>query len=207
MGHWAQYDSAMGRRYVASEDRAGVLAWSRAFHLRHLGPAEGKRVLDLACGAGDDLGAYRAAGAEAIGMDGSAYMLSHARARANRLVRGDVSALPFQDASFDAVVSAFGIQYADDLAAAFAEARRILKPRGLLAATVSHPEDPRPEHAPDGRGRMMTIAALKRGVTITYPAHTLLDHRRALAGFSIVEAESYLDDGLPRALAIAALKR
>ena len=54
---------------------------------------------------------------------------------------------------------------------------------------------------------MMTIAALKRGVTITYPAHTLLDHRRALAGFRIVEVESYLDDGLPRALAIAALKR
>jgi SAM-dependent methyltransferase len=48
----------------------------------------------------------------------------------------DAQALPFPDASFDAVVCQFGVMFFPDKAAAFAEARRTLRPRGRFVFSV-----------------------------------------------------------------------
>lgn len=48
----------------------------------------------------------------------------------------DEAALPFDDGSFDLVVSCLSLQWIDDLPAALAGLRRILKPDGLLLATL-----------------------------------------------------------------------
>ena len=45
-------------------------------------------------------------------------------------------ALPFADAAFDAVVCQFGVMFFPDKAAAFAEARRVLRPGGTLLFNV-----------------------------------------------------------------------
>jgi SAM-dependent methyltransferase len=48
----------------------------------------------------------------------------------------DVMALPFDDASFDAVVCQFGVMFFPDRPAAFAEVARVLRPRGVFLFNV-----------------------------------------------------------------------
>jgi demethylmenaquinone methyltransferase/2-methoxy-6-polyprenyl-1,4-benzoquinol methylase len=81
------------------------------------------------------------------GLDFSEPMLERARRKEPGLewVRGDLLALPFADASFDAATVGFGVRNVDDLQRALAELRRVLRtggrigileitrPRGLLA--------------------------------------------------------------------------
>jgi demethylmenaquinone methyltransferase/2-methoxy-6-polyprenyl-1,4-benzoquinol methylase len=107
----------------------------------------GDRVLDACSGTGDLALAARAHGADVVGLDFSERMLERARAKSGDVewIRGDVLALPFGDASFDAVTVGFGIRNVDDLEAGLCELRRVLraggrigvleitKPRGVLA--------------------------------------------------------------------------
>jgi demethylmenaquinone methyltransferase / 2-methoxy-6-polyprenyl-1,4-benzoquinol methylase len=97
---------------------------------------DGDRVLDACCGTGDLALAAQAHGAaEVVGLDFSAKMLERARAKGPGIewVQGDVLALPFDDASFDAATVGFGIRNVDDLEAGLSELRRVLRPGGRLA--------------------------------------------------------------------------
>jgi demethylmenaquinone methyltransferase/2-methoxy-6-polyprenyl-1,4-benzoquinol methylase len=98
--------------------------------------APGDRVLDACCGTGDLAVAATAAGAgEVVGLDFSERMLARARAKAPSLewVQGDVLALPFPDASFDAATVGFGVRNVEDLETGLRELRRVLRPGGRLA--------------------------------------------------------------------------
>jgi demethylmenaquinone methyltransferase / 2-methoxy-6-polyprenyl-1,4-benzoquinol methylase len=94
----------------------------------------GDRVLDACCGTGDLAIAARARGADVVGLDFSEAMLERAGAKSTEIewVRGDVLALPFDDASFDAVTVGFGVRNVDDLDAGLRELRRVLRPSGRL---------------------------------------------------------------------------
>jgi len=94
----------------------------------------GDRVLDACCGTGDLALAARAQGADVVGLDFSERMLDRARAKSADVdwVRGDVLALPFGDASFDAVTVGFGVRNVDDLEAGLRELRRVLRPGGRI---------------------------------------------------------------------------
>jgi len=96
----------------------------------------GDRVLDACCGTGDLAVAARGRGAaEVVGLDFSQRMLERARRKAPGIewLQGDVLALPFEDASFDAATVGFGIRNVDDLEAGLRELRRVLRPGGRLA--------------------------------------------------------------------------
>jgi ubiquinone/menaquinone biosynthesis C-methylase UbiE len=75
-----------------------------------------------------------------VGLDASAEMLARARRRSERdaaaieLVEGDVTRLPFPDASFDVVVLSLVLHYIgpDQAGTAIAEARRVLRGDGRL---------------------------------------------------------------------------
>ncbi len=96
----------------------------------------GERLLDAACGAG--VFALRAArvGAVVTGIDIAANLIARARERAQadglpiQFDEGDVEALPYDDASFDTVVSQFGSIFAPRPEAVVAEMARVLKPGG-----------------------------------------------------------------------------
>jgi demethylmenaquinone methyltransferase/2-methoxy-6-polyprenyl-1,4-benzoquinol methylase len=94
----------------------------------------GDRVLDACCGTGDLAVAARERGAEVVGLDFSARMLERARAKCAdiRWVSGDVLALPFDDASFDAVTVGFGVRNVEDLESCLRELRRVLRDDGRL---------------------------------------------------------------------------
>lgn len=98
----------------------------------------GMDVLDVCCGPGIVAGAAAARGARVAGLDFSTEMLAIARARLPgiRFEHGDAEAMPFPDASFDAVASNFGIHHVPRPVLALREARRLLRPGGRFAFTV-----------------------------------------------------------------------
>jgi SAM-dependent methyltransferase len=100
--------------------------------------AAGTRVLDIATGPGYVAGEAARRGASVVGVDVAAAMVALAR----RLHPGlefreaDAHALPFEDASFDAVVGNFAILHLGRPEEAVAEFARTLAPGGTLALTV-----------------------------------------------------------------------
>ena len=94
----------------------------------------GDRVLDACCGTGDLALAAQRLGGLVTGLDFSERMLERARRKAPYLewVRGDLLALPFGDASFDAETVGFGVRNVEDLERALRELRRVLRPGGRL---------------------------------------------------------------------------
>ncbi len=90
-------------------------------------------------------------GAHVVGVDPSAPMLALGAAKLARagcdgqvsLARGDALALPFPDASFAGVLSAFVLRNVGDLARALGEMRRVVAPGGpVLCLELSRPQAP-----------------------------------------------------------------
>jgi len=101
----------------------------------------GHRVLDVACGTGVlARAAHRRVGpgGATVGLDPSPGMLTVAEdlQPAIEWRRGVAEALPFPDASFDRVVSQFGMMFFSDRTAAVREMLRVLVPDGRLAVAV-----------------------------------------------------------------------
>lgn len=101
----------------------------------------GQRVLDVACGTGVlACAAAERAGprGSVVGLDPNAGMLAVARTKSHRIEwrEGRAESLPFEDDSFDAVVSQFGLMFFEDRIAALREMMRVLRPGGRLAVAV-----------------------------------------------------------------------
>ena len=122
------YD-AMNRAITVGLDRR----WRRLAAASAVRP--GDRVLDAACGTGDLAIAAREAGGEVTGLDFSEQMLERARRKSDAVdwVQGDVLALPFGDATFDAATIGFGIRNVFELDAGLRELARVVRPGGRLA--------------------------------------------------------------------------
>ncbi|SFH61163.1 methyltransferase domain-containing protein [Modicisalibacter xianhensis] len=112
----------------------------------------GHRVLDVACGTGvAACAAAERAGAQGsvVGLDPNSDMLAVAAFK-HPLVEwreGRGEALPFPDASFDRVVSQFGLMFFDDPAAGLREMMRVLRTGGKLAVAVCDALDHSPGYA------------------------------------------------------------
>jgi demethylmenaquinone methyltransferase/2-methoxy-6-polyprenyl-1,4-benzoquinol methylase len=98
----------------------------------------GTRALDLACGTGDVAARLAARGAQVTGLDLTLPMLTIARTKpaagAVRWVCGDMTMLPVQSASFDAVTTSYGLRNVPDLTRALEEIHRVLSDGGCLAS-------------------------------------------------------------------------
>ena len=105
-----------------------------------------ERVLDVAAGNGNATLAAARRGCNVTSTDYVSELLERGaqRARAEGLnvqfQVADAEALPFPDASFDAVLSTFGVMFAPDQAAAAAELARVCRPGGRIGLANWTPE-------------------------------------------------------------------
>lgn len=106
----------------------------------------GERVLDVAAGNGNASLAAARRGAAVISSDYVDALLKRGAARAEAeglqidFRVADAEALPFSDASFDAVLSTFGVMFAPDQAKAASELARVCRPGGRIGLANWTPE-------------------------------------------------------------------
>ncbi|MFF3356786.1 class I SAM-dependent methyltransferase [Streptomyces sp. NPDC002917] len=132
-------DSATDSPHNAHTDRPAMHALA--------GDVTGLRVLDIGCGAGHYIAELRARGpAEAVGVEGSATLLRHARKRlghdtAVTLHRHDLEEpLDFlPESSFDLAVMALVHHHIEARKQLLAELHRVLRPGGTLLVSTTHP--------------------------------------------------------------------
>lgn len=173
---------------------------------RVLGEVAGRRVLEVGCGAAQCARWLASRGAHSVGLDLSTRQLQHARRIDEEtgvrvpVVTGTATALPFADASFDIVFSAFGaLQFVQDAGRAVSEAARVLRPEGTFAFSVTHPVRWAMPDDPTRKGLVITSPYWDRtpyveeddAGRVTYAEHhrTLGDWVRLLAsnGFGLTD--------------------
>jgi SAM-dependent methyltransferase len=106
----------------------------------------GDRVLDVATGSGNAALAAARSGAVVTGIDYVPSLLERARIRSMaegfmvEFREADAEALPFDDGSFDAVLSVFGVMFAPNQERAAAELMRVCRPGGTIALACWTPD-------------------------------------------------------------------
>src|SRR3954453_7146974 len=106
----------------------------------------GWRVLDVASGNGNATLAAARSGTSAVGVDYVPELLESGRARAVAegldvgMKPGHAEALPFADASFDAVLSVFGAMFAPDHRRTAQEIIRVVRPGGTVGLASWKPD-------------------------------------------------------------------
>jgi SAM-dependent methyltransferase len=130
---------------MADAYEAYIGRWSRPVAERFVqwvgGPAD-RRWLDVGCGTGALTAAVlsTAQPVEVVGLDPSAGFVTDARTRAadprSGFCVGEAGALPFQDSTFDAVVSGLALNFVPEPERAAAELARVTRPGGTVAAYV-----------------------------------------------------------------------
>jgi len=106
--------------------------------LSHITMEPGMRILDVACGAGQTAIPMSRAGAKVTGIDIATNLIEQARARAHaenldaRFDEGDAEMLPYDDSSFDIVISLIGAMFAPRPELVTAELKRVCRPGGKI---------------------------------------------------------------------------
>ncbi|MEM1011197.1 MAG: metalloregulator ArsR/SmtB family transcription factor [Planctomycetota bacterium] len=164
-GHWAtaEQDLLRLRQHLANRDAGGFFAgvagdwqairdeqYGRSFEAMAglaLLPADAV-VADLGCGGGHFTEQLSAFAAEVVGIDASPDMLKAARRRLRpldnvKLKQAELSGVPLDDASCDAVFCVLALSYVESPAAVASEMRRLLKPNGrcVIVDLLAHDLD------------------------------------------------------------------
>jgi SAM-dependent methyltransferase len=167
----------------------------------------GSRVLDVATGSGNAALAAARLGAHVTGIDYVPALLARGRERAAaeglevELVDGDAEAIPFPDASFDAVVSVYGSMFAPDHARAAAEMVRVCRPGGTIALASWTPEgflgelfETVAEHVPPPPGLVSPMRWGKEQHLLgLFGDDVDWTHRRRTFTFRFASAEDFVD--------------
>lgn len=138
----AYWNGPAGQRWADRQQAQDILLGPVAdLVIDRAKPKPGERVIDIGCGSGVTTIGFAqkvAPSGHALGVDISGPMLARARASAPQglpvdFVQADATVYPFDPASFDLLVSRFGVMFFADPVVSFANMRKALKPSGRLA--------------------------------------------------------------------------
>ena len=134
----AAYESFMGR-------------WSRRLSVPFIefaGIANGESIIDVGCGTGSLTLALAGAAdvGRIVGIDLSEVYLDHAKRNTDDVrvtfQKGDATAVDFLEATFDRAMSMLVLQFVPDADSAIREMKRVVRPRGMVAAARHDSERP-----------------------------------------------------------------
>ncbi len=183
----------------------------------------GMDLLDVACGTGNATIPAAQAGARATGLDFSPELLEIARERGSdamvevEWVEGDAQELPFDDASFDRVISTFGHMFAPDHKRTADEMLRVCRAAGTIAVACWTPEGaigrmfrtvaelvPPPAGTPAilwgteehqrellGDGGLEQAAGAARGAAMTFERHEIVWEDESVESYAQFMLESF----------------
>jgi SAM-dependent methyltransferase len=139
-------------------------------------------ILDIGCGAGYGTAALAESASSATGIDLAPDAIDYARAHYTnphlRFLPGSAMALPFADASFDLITAFEVIEHLADGATLLAEARRVLRPNGVLLVSTPNTtyyaetraqEGPNPYHVHE-----FTFDEFASAIHAIFPSCTIL---------------------------------
>lgn len=132
---------ARAQDHAAYLEQIGLPLLGAALDAARVGP--GTRLLDAGCGAGLQSLLATLRGARVAALDASPALLEIARQRVPDadIRQGDLEALPFADATFDAVTAVNSVFYAANVTAAMKELARVTRPGGRVVVTCWGPPE------------------------------------------------------------------
>jgi len=159
--------------------------------------ARGRSVLDAACGEGYGSAILAGAGATSVvGVDIDEATVAHARhTHGIEAHEGDVSRLPFDDATFDLVVSFETIEHVAEPELALDEFRRVLSPGGVLVVSTPNADEyleDNPYHQ-----RELTLTQFKQALSARFANVELRYQQNFLTTAVLREASLGSDDAQP----------
>jgi ubiquinone/menaquinone biosynthesis C-methylase UbiE len=154
---------------------------------RHLGPADGRRLLDIGGGTGTYAQVLQARGFDPVVVDAQLEMVARSvpKLGSGHQVVGDATALPFGDATFDRATIVIALHLMRPPQQALAEARRVLREGPLVVVGVTA------EQVENLFVREYFRDA-DRLVPAENPPGETMERLGREAGFSGVEAEPYV---------------
>jgi SAM-dependent methyltransferase len=158
--------------------------------LARLGVGAGTRLLDVGCGSGYAARLAAELGASVTGIDITPELLAIARARVPQadFREAGMDALPFSDAMFDAVVAFNAFPFADDAERAVAEAARVVRTHGLVAATTFAEPERNESTALHLALEPLRLVVDSRHLPYGLSAPGGLEHLLASAGLEIIDS-------------------
>ncbi|OHB25816.1 MAG: hypothetical protein A2542_00975 [Parcubacteria group bacterium RIFOXYD2_FULL_52_8] len=162
----------------------------------------GMELLDLGCGDGLDLAHYQSMGAIIHGLDASEEFVKIAQ---EKLPGADIriglfEKTPFDDTSFDVILSKYAIQTSPDLNPIFHEVHRLLKPSGMFMFLVTHPlrqylekKDIQDDYF---KQKIVDSHILNNAITIKEPSHTFNEYLGVefLNNFDVLFYKEFFDN-------------
>ena len=152
-----------------------------------LDPQPDNIYLDLGCGTGNYTIGLTNKGITIYGVDPSEKMLGEAgnRNKSIQWLHGSAEQIPAVDQSFDGIVATLTLHHWTNIAEAFKEIYRVLKPGGKIIFFTSTPEQMRGYWLNKYFPQMLTSSVLQM------PAYETIENHAAEAGLKITKTEKY----------------
>jgi ubiquinone/menaquinone biosynthesis C-methylase UbiE len=129
---WDKHSLESKYTYLTKED----VMKSKDFILNWVKDIKPCKVLDLGCGIGQYVAALNLLGFKTTGLDISPKSVNIAQEHGLNVILGDIRELPFEDNSFDIVITGGSLEHFPETEKGFSEVARVLKSKGLFLGNV-----------------------------------------------------------------------